>query len=281
MFLAQISDLHIRPRGQLLYDHVDTNTMCARHIAYLNALGQRPDGVLITGDLTNCGLEEEYRMALRILRQLDYPAYVIPGNHDDNANMLQGLGSLYPELGYDPDAICYVVDKYRVRLIFLDSSIEGEVHGRLGEQQLSWLDTTLRTMDQKPTAICMHHHPVASGCAHMDTVRCLDGDQLITLLMQFPHVNRILCGHTHRTIFQTIGSLLICTAPSTAHQVTYDMSDPKGFYSLEPPAMLMHRFDEAMGFISYTVSLEEFDGPFRFETTCGCPEFETEQREED
>ena len=273
MIIAQISDLHIRPAGRLLYDHVDTNGLCARHVAFLNSMPQRPDVVVITGDITNCGLPEEYEMAAAILRQLDYPTFIIPGNHDNNKNMIRGLAHIFPVLGDTPERICYAVDDYEIRMIFVDSSVEGLVSGKIGSLRLEWLAETLNSEKEKQTIIFTHHHPVPSGCAHMDTLCCADGHRLLALLKDNPQVSRLFCGHTHRTIIQSHGNLMICTAPATAHQVPYDRVDTKGFYSLEPPAMLMHSYSRDIGMVSWFCSLSVFDGPFRFETTCGCPEY--------
>lgn len=272
MLLAQISDLHIRPQGVQLYDHINTNALCARHVAFLNTLPEKPDAVIITGDITNCGCPQEYEMARQILGQIDYPCYVIPGNHDNKKNFLQGLKNLFPYLGGNPDLMTYTVEDLPIRLVFLDSSVPEQIHGNLSPAALDWLETTLEQEPDKETSVFMHHHPLASGCLHMDNIRCKNGKTLISLLSDYPQVTRVICGHTHRAIFQTANSILISTAPSACHQVPFDTKDINGFYSLEPPAMLMHRYTKETGFVSYVASLFPHDGPFRFDTTLGCPD---------
>ncbi len=265
MLLAQISDLHVLPNGQKLYDFIDTNSLLARHIAYLNNLQERPDAVIISGDITNFGTPEAYRMARQLLRQLDYPTYLIPGNHDCNPELLSWLNKDFPYLGDDPDAIHYCVDDFPVRLICIDSSVEGQLYGRIGERRLQWLAERLQELPDKPTAVFTHHHPVPSGCHHMDLICCQDGQELLDLLDRSPQVGHLFCGHTHRSIIQQRGSVLIATAPGTAHQVPFNTTNPAGFYSLEPPAMLMHRYTQATGLVSFLASLAPFDGPFRFD----------------
>ena len=61
MIIAQITDLHVRPRGVLAYGSVDTNAMLRRAVAAIAALDPAPDGVIASGDLADCGLEDEYR----------------------------------------------------------------------------------------------------------------------------------------------------------------------------------------------------------------------------
>ena len=53
MLLAQISDLHVMPKGQLAYGRVDTAPMLRDAIEHLNRLDPQPDAVLITGDLAH------------------------------------------------------------------------------------------------------------------------------------------------------------------------------------------------------------------------------------
>ena len=79
MLLAQISDLHVRPTGELYKDAVDSNRMCADAIDHLNRLDPRPDLVLITGDLVSRPRGED--PLRRVLRRLG-PSFVVLGNHD-------------------------------------------------------------------------------------------------------------------------------------------------------------------------------------------------------
>ena len=62
MLIAQISDFHIRPDGQMAYEGLETNTMTRRAIATVAALDPAPDCVLVTGDLADCGRPEEYAL---------------------------------------------------------------------------------------------------------------------------------------------------------------------------------------------------------------------------
>ncbi|MCA3933364.1 metallophosphoesterase, partial [Burkholderia sp.] len=87
MLLAQISDLHIKRPGQLAYRRVDTAAALARCIAKLNALEPRPDAVLVTGDLTDFGHDEEYGNLRGLLETLEIPYYLMIGNHDDRAGL--------------------------------------------------------------------------------------------------------------------------------------------------------------------------------------------------
>ena len=170
MLIAHISDLHIRPHGEKLYDFVDTNALVSRHVATLNSIAKTtdsPDAVLVTGDIVNCGQKQEYAMARRILGQLTMPLYIIPGNHDNNANFLEALTDICPPLANvgktGEHNIRYTIEEFPVRFIMLDSSIGGELHGEIGREQLAWLEKELQMDTGRETAVCMHHHPLPSA----------------------------------------------------------------------------------------------------------------------
>src|SRR5215510_4243481 len=67
MIVAQISDLHIRAKGQLAYRRVDTAMYLKRCVEQLVVMTPRPDLVLATGDLVDVGHPDEYRH-LRVRR---------------------------------------------------------------------------------------------------------------------------------------------------------------------------------------------------------------------
>src|SRR6266566_3087533 len=60
LLIAQISELHIKRPGERAYEMVDTAAALERCIAHLNAFRPRPAFVVISGDLVDRGLEEEY-----------------------------------------------------------------------------------------------------------------------------------------------------------------------------------------------------------------------------
>ena len=150
MLLAQISDTHFRSRGQKLYGFIDVNAANADVVSQLNALQERPDAVVVSGDIVNCGRPEEYEVARQILGSLNYPLYLIPGNHDDKALFLEYLHPLCPQLGRDAQNMHYAVDDFATRLLFIDSSRAGTSKGWLTEETIRWLEAQLFDGGDKP-----------------------------------------------------------------------------------------------------------------------------------
>ena len=133
--IAQITDLHIRPRGLACYRVSETNMLAERAVAALNALDPQPDAVVVTGDLADAPDDREYAGVQRLLSRLKAPVYVIPGNHDSPAMMRELLSDVGPIDQGSTDKIHYAVDIGDVRLVALDSSVPGKPHGKLGEAQ--------------------------------------------------------------------------------------------------------------------------------------------------
>src|SRR5947208_14550648 len=87
VYIAQISDLHIKPPGALAYGRVDTAKALERCVAALNEFNPAPDFVVISCDLADTPTAEEYQYLKRLLASLKLPFAGIPGNHDSRVRM--------------------------------------------------------------------------------------------------------------------------------------------------------------------------------------------------
>src|SRR6201989_2115455 len=96
IYIAQISDLHIKPPGTLAYGKVDTAKALERCVAALDAFTPAPDFVVISGDLADTPNAEEYDYLKRMLASLKLPFAGIPGNHDSRELMR----AAFPEAPY-------------------------------------------------------------------------------------------------------------------------------------------------------------------------------------
>ena len=263
MLLAQISDLHVMPKGQLAYGRVDTAGMLRNAVAHLNRLDPRPDAVVITGDLADGGEPLAYQHLREILAGLKLRFFVIPGNHDRIAEFRSAFSD-QPYLPADGEFIQYVIDDFAVRIVAAHSVVPGRTSGEMDDERLAWLDRTLGEKPHTPTVVMMHHPPFATGLAHFDVVGMPDVAGLERVIARHPQVERILCGHVHRAIQVRFGGTIASACPSTAHQVAVDLR-PNGqdSFTLEPPGFQLHRWNGSTLF-SYTVNVGAFDGPFPF-----------------
>ncbi|EMM5418605.1 phosphodiesterase [Citrobacter amalonaticus] len=270
MLLAHISDTHFRSHDQKLYGFIDVNAGNADVVSQLNALRERPDAVIVSGDIVNCGRPEEYRVARQILGALHSPLLLIPGNHDDKAHFLEYLHPLCPQLGTDPQNMRYAIDDFATRLLFIDSSLVGHSKGWLTEETIEWLEAQLFSAGDKPTAVFMHHPPLPLGNAQMDPIACENGHRLLALVDRFPSLIRIFCGHNHNLTMTQYRQATIATLPATVHQVPYCHEDTRPYYDMSPPSCLMHR-QVGEHWVSYQHSLAHYAGPWLYDENTSCP----------
>ena len=272
MLICQLTDLHVRPKGLAANGVSETNMFTEQALLAVAKFSPQPDVVLITGDLTECGLEPEYaNLSALVARTLSMPVYVIPGNHDRRDTFRTSLAHL-PGVTSDPHFIQYVVEDHPVRLVMLDTLVPGANHGALSDGQLEWLDRTLAAQTGKPTLVGMHHPPFATGIPHMDRIALHNPEAFRSVIARHRQVERIVCGHHHRPIVGHCAHAIVSISPSVAHQValTFDPADT-GAFNFEPPAFHVHTWQGAGGFVSHTVYTGQYRGPFPFVPDPGKP----------
>ncbi|TMJ73121.1 MAG: phosphodiesterase [Alphaproteobacteria bacterium] len=195
-----------------------------------------------------------------MIAPLRMPVFVIPGNHDARAPLRAALGA-DGYLGGD-GFIQYAVEEYPLRLVALDTLVAGKHHGELCADRLTWLDRTLAAAPDRPTIVMMHHPPFMTGIAYMDKYGFDNPGALAEIIARHPQVERILCGHLHRSIDRRFAGTVAGTAPSTAHQVALNLlpDAPLGF-AFEPPGYQLHLWRDGIGLVSHTAVLGDWPSP--------------------
>jgi 3',5'-cyclic-AMP phosphodiesterase len=247
MIVAQISDLHVAAEGHLLHGCYDTGASLVRCVQHLLQRVPRPDVVLATGDLVERGEAQEYQRLRRLLEPLALPLYVIPGNHDDRG----ALRAAFPDHAYLPregSSLSYVVEDHPLRMIGLDTLIPGAGGGTLDGAQLDWLDAQLAAAPLRRTLVFMHHPPFRTGIPRMDELGFEAGGaaRLASVLARHRHVERVICGHVHRSIQTLWRGTAVTVCPSTAFQYSLRLEPGKlEPASDEPPAYQLHGWNGA------------------------------------
>jgi Icc protein len=253
MLIAQISDFHVVARGKLAFGQIDTNDALAAVIARLNSLRPSPDLVVMTGDLVNDGLPEQYEMLRDLLRPLTLPWCAIPGNHDDRDG-LRALCADQPWMPADGPFLHFAIDHLPVRIIGLDTQVPGAPQGELCAERTRWLADRLAEAPERPTVIAMHHPPFETGIGFMDALRCFGTEGLADLVRRHPAIERILCGHLHRPTTARWHGTLAGSAPGTGFQMALDLHPGAGpAWTREPPAILLHIRQGDIGFVSHVL----------------------------
>ena len=83
---------------------------------------------------------------------------------------------------------------------------------------------------------------------------------LADVVARHPQVERVVCGHLHRTISCRFAGTVATTVPSVAHAVAFDVrvGDPPR-WTLETPAITLYLWRPDLGLVSHQVAI----GPFR------------------
>src|SRR6185295_2544220 len=149
LILAHVSDIHV--------DGTEVrNERAVRVMSYLDSLATPVDAILLTGDIADHGLPEEYDEARKLLAGTN-PVLPCPGNHDDRS----AYRSAFLRVAASVDPVNEVHRVGGVLLAMCDSTIPGEDGGFLADGTLAWLDEALRDAgDDIPALVCFHHPPV-------------------------------------------------------------------------------------------------------------------------
>lgn len=264
--LVQLSDAHILAPGRLLDNRIDTASALRAAVQRVNDLQPAPLGVLLTGDLVDAGSPAAYAHLRQLLAPLTLPVWLMPGNHDERG----ALRAAFPDHAYlhNQDTqgfIQYTVDLPDLRLVALDTVVAGAGHGALCSHRLDWLDRTLRAAPYMPTLLAMHHPPFQTHIGHMDALGLLEGgDAFAEIVSRHRQIERIVCGHIHRSIQCRVAHTVAMTVPSTAHQIALDIGDSAGSYTLEPPGMSLHVWRSGPDLVTHLLPIGDFPGPFAF-----------------
>lgn len=233
MLIAQVSDIHAAPDN----DHL------ARFDRVLGWLAQlQPDVLVLSGDLTDDGWLEGYQQIAARLGKVPYPSLILPGNSDDRRLMR----SVWGEDAWAKDACdgalhaVYEVDG--LRLIGLDSTVEGHEYGSVTDHS-GWLEMQLNRVDALPSILFLHHHLFACGIPTLDQTLCRGIDRLEDIISSA--VTRplaIASGHVHRPIAGMFAGIPahICASVCPANPVWFGTERVPP--AEDAPGLMIHRY---------------------------------------
>ncbi len=234
--LLQISDTHLGAD----WDGVDPDACVARAVAAIEALDERPDALLVSGDLSQNGRPEEYARLIELLAPLGLEPHVLPGNHD-----LRGpLRAAFGLPGSGEEHASHVVDLGPLRLVCLDSTVPGAEGGALDEGRIEWLAAALEKEPGRPTVLAMHHPPLSTAIPSFDAIglapewRAALGE----VLDVNPQVLRVVAGHVHRTIVSELAGRAVVSIPSTYLQSVLKFTPAPIGMRPDAPGFAIHAF---------------------------------------
>jgi 3',5'-cyclic-AMP phosphodiesterase len=207
---VQISDSHIGFNKPANPDV--TGTMQAA-IDKINALPTQPEFLIHTGDLTHQSKPGEFDgmdQVLKSVRAKD--VFYVPGEHDtsvdDGQEYLERYGKDTKGKGW------YSFDHKGVHFVGLVNVLMLEGMGKLGADQIQWLENDLRGRSASTPVVLFAHIPLWTvypdwGWGTQDSA------QALSYLKRFGSVT-VLNGHIHQVMQKVEGNVTFHTAMSTA-----------------------------------------------------------------
>jgi len=140
--------------------------------------------VVISGDITEFGADEEIKLAKQILDSLNKPWHIIPGNHDGNwsesgANTFKNV--------FGAETFDFKAGKY----VFLGTACGPNMHmgpGQVPHENMLWLDSVLQTIPESTPVIFVNHYPQDDA---------LNNWYEVLKDLKQKNIQFIMCGHGH------------------------------------------------------------------------------------
>ena len=154
-----------------------------RTVADINNLTD-VDFIVITGDVTEMGTNEELKLAKEILSTLKKPYYTIPGNHDTGWSESGGVNFI-KEFGGDK----FTFDHNGYRFIACASGPYVRMSdGHIPRDATVWLDNLLKKTPKNMPIVFLNHYPIDNS---------LDNWYEITDRLKKYNIQYAICGHGH------------------------------------------------------------------------------------
>jgi 3',5'-cyclic AMP phosphodiesterase CpdA len=210
LHFVQISDSHM---GFNKPANSNVGATLQATIEKINALPQEPDFIIHTGDLSHTSKPGEFDTLDQMLKSAKpKEVFFVPGEHDtstdDGKQYLERYGKNTKGRGW------YSFNHKDAHFVGLSNVAVLEGLGKLGPEQLQWLQADLRAQPSSRPVVVFAHIPLWSvypewGWGTEDSAEALG------YLKRFGSVT-VLNGHIHQVMQKVEGNVTFHTARSTA-----------------------------------------------------------------
>ncbi len=190
------------------------------------------DFVILSGDLTNEGSDEQLINVKKIVNKLTKPIYVIPGNHENNWS--QSATKTFNDIWGD-DKFVFETDS----LVFIGINCGPFMKmgdGHIKQEDLIWLEDQLgKRCASGKRVVSINHYPIKDD---------LDNWQdYVNILQKYKTIIHI-CGHYHTYEYYKGGDIdaVICRALDMTHA-----KDGYGYTDFSIDGDSIHIYDKVLG----------------------------------
>lgn len=210
LHFLQISDSHI---GFNKPANPDVSATLQAAVDKINGLPDAPEFIIHTGDLTHSSKPEEFDKVQQILKGAHAKEiFYVPGEHDtsidDGKLYLERFGKGTKGTGW------YSFNHKGVHLVGLNNVTQTEGMGKIGDEQLEWLERDLKGVSTSTPVVIFAHIPLWSVYPEWGWATS-DSERAMSYLKRFGSVT-ILNGHIHQIMQKVEGNATFHTAMSTA-----------------------------------------------------------------
>lgn len=211
LFFVQVSDTHV---GFAKEANTDVPGTIRAGIDRVRALPKQPAFMLHTGDISHLSKPGEFEQADDLLGAAKLPIFHVPGEHD----VLVDNGAAYRDRygRGTKGGGWYSFDQAGVHFVGLVNVLDLRPGGmgRLGDEQLEWLEDDLAGRSPETPVVVFAHVPLWTVYPDWGW-GTEDAAQALGYLKRFGSVT-VLNGHIHQTMQKVEGNVTFHTANSLA-----------------------------------------------------------------
>jgi 3',5'-cyclic AMP phosphodiesterase CpdA len=210
LHFVQVSDTHL---GFNKPANPDVAGTLNATIEKINALPLEPEFIIHTGDLSHSSKPAEFDALDQLLKSAKTKqVFFVPGEHDtstdDGKQYMERYGKRAKGFGW------YSFNHKDVHFVGLSNVLILEGLGKLGAEQLAWLEADLKGQPASRPVVVFAHIPLWSVYPDWGW-GTEDGAQALGYLKRFGSVT-VLNGHIHQVMQKVEGNVTFHTAMSTA-----------------------------------------------------------------
>ncbi|MEL6576647.1 MAG: phosphodiesterase [Pseudomonadota bacterium] len=212
MKILHLTDIHLTTPGESI-SGCDPNANFEAALAHALSLHSDAALMVITGDLSDWGEQADYERLRARLADLPMPVGLCIGNHDDRATFLDVFPERADPLGFAQG----VFDLPGARCLFLDTWGPETHAGHFCATRQAWLAARLDEHDG-PFLIFLHHNPIPSHVAPMDSIMLLDHQAFGEVLRpRAERIRHIFHGHCHLPMAGSLHGIPVTSSRGTNH----------------------------------------------------------------
>jgi Icc protein len=228
MKIVQISDCHLfADNDKVGYNNINPFRSFEQILAECKA--QRPDVLLVTGDISGDGSGQSYQHFSQLVQeaQIGCRIGIIPGNHDNQKQLAFYVPEKYLWLHHP---ILVLPNQWHIHL--LDTQYRHTI-GQLSKDNLNSLTKYINQHSSDFHLLAAHHHPIKCG-GWMDKHEWTNSHDFNAVVANHQSIKGVIYGHIHSAIEQQIEQCLYMACPSTcwqfANQESFATTDLKPGY---------------------------------------------------